>query len=97
MQHDEINQNEFIKKAMAAVADGYRHEILLEILEKGAITCSDVMMLTGLSQPACSHHIKLLMDSDLLERKKDGRQHFFSINKENFKKLGSYFDQFSNC
>lgn len=91
------DQTNFIKKAMAAVSDSYRQRILQEILGKGAITCTDIMLLTGLSQPACSHHIKLLMESELIERKKEGRQHFFSINKENFKKLGFYFEQFSNC
>ncbi len=82
---------------MAAVADPYRMSILQEILEKGAVRCCDVVSLTGLSQPTCSHHIKLLSESDLIECRKEGRNNYFSINKENFKQLGFYFKQFSEA
>lgn len=85
----------FFEKAIAAVADPYRMSILQEMLEKGAIRCCDMVSLTGLSQPTCSHHIKLLADSELIECRKEGRNNYFSLNKSNFKKLGSYFEQFS--
>lgn len=89
--------DKFIEKAMAAVADPYRMSILHEMLEKGSIRCCDMVGLTGLSQPTCSHHIKLLADSNLIECRKDGRNNYFSINKENFKKLGTYFEQFAGA
>ncbi|MEO5943988.1 MAG: metalloregulator ArsR/SmtB family transcription factor [Ferruginibacter sp.] len=85
----------FLEKAMAAVADPYRMSILNEMLEKGCVRCCDAVSLTGLSQPTCSHHIKLLVDSDLIECRKEGRNNFFTINKMNFKKLQKYFEQFS--
>lgn len=87
--------NFIFEKAMAAVADPYRMSIIKEIREKGFIRCCDVVSLTGLSQPTCSHHIKLLSDSDLIECRKEGRNNFFSLNKNNFKKLGNFFEQFS--
>ncbi len=89
--------DKFIEKAMAAVADPYRMSILHEMLEKGSIRCCDMVGLTGLSQPTCSHHIKLLADSNLIECRKDGRNNYFSINRENFKKLGMYFEQFAGA
>ena len=89
------NDTAFFEKAMAAVADPYRMSILKEMLEKGSIRCCDMVSLTGLSQPTCSHHIKLLADSELIECRKEGRNNFFTINKNNFKKLGGYFEQFS--
>jgi len=89
------NESVFFEKAMAAVADPYRLSILHEILERGSITCSDVVSLTGLSQPTCSHHIKLLAESELVECRKEGRNNYFTLNKINFKKLGSYFEKFS--
>jgi len=85
----------FFEKAMAAVADPYRISIIKEIRHKGFIRCCDVVTLTGLSQPTCSHHIKLLADSSLIECRKEGRNNYFSLNKGNFKKLGSYLEQFS--
>ena len=93
--NSEYKEDKFIEKAMAAVADPYRLSILKEMLDKGSIRCCDTVGLTGLSQPTCSHHIKLLADSDLIECRKEGRNNYFSINKENFKKLGLYFEQFA--
>ena len=89
------NETKFYEKAMAAVADPYRLSILQEISKKGAVRCCDVVCLTGLSQPTCSHHIKLLADSELIECRKEGRNNFFTLNKGNFKKLGQYFEQFA--
>lgn len=88
------NDSVFIEKAMAAVADPYRMSILKEILQKGALRCCDVVSLTGLSQPTCSHHIKLLAESDLIECRKEGRNNFFSLNKNNFKKLENFSNNF---
>lgn len=88
------NENRFIEKAMNAIADPCRLSILQEIARKGEICCGDVQVLTGLSQPTCSHHIKLLSDSELLDCRKEGRNHFFALNKSNFRKVTSFLDQF---
>ena len=87
------NDTRFYKKALSAVADPYRLSILHEIAKKGTIRCCEVVMLTGLSQPTCSHHIKLLSESELIECRKQGRNNYFSLNKPNFKKLGLYFER----
>lgn len=88
------NDATFYEKAMAAVADPCRMSILQEISKKGTMRCCDVVDLTGLSQPTCSHHIKLLSQSQLIECRKQGRNIFFTLNKANFKKLGQYFERF---
>ena len=88
------NETKFYEKAMAAVADPCRLSILQEISKKGTLRCSDVVDLTGLSQPTCSHHIKLLSQSELIDCRKQGRNIFFTLNKANFKKLGEYFEKF---
>ncbi|HNU86837.1 MAG TPA: metalloregulator ArsR/SmtB family transcription factor [Ferruginibacter sp.] len=88
------NDTAFYEKAMAAVADPCRMSILQEISKKGTMRCCDVVDLTGLSQPTCSHHIKLLSQSQLIECRKQGRNIFFTLNKANFKKLGQYFEKF---
>ncbi len=88
------NDTTFYEKAMAAVADPCRLSILQEISKKGVLRCTDVVDLTGLSQPTCSHHIKLLSQSELIECRKQGRNIFFRLNKANFKRLGQYFEKF---
>jgi DNA-binding transcriptional ArsR family regulator len=90
------SESKFFEKAMAAVADPYRMSILEEISKKGSVRCCDAVGFTGLSQPTCSHHIKLLVESELIECRKEGRNNFFTLNKDNFKKLGQFFEQFAN-
>jgi ArsR family transcriptional regulator len=88
------SENNFIEKAMSAIADPCRLSILKEISRKGEMCCSDVQGLTGLSQPTCSHHIKLLSESELIECRKEGRNHFFTLNKDNFKKVNLFLERF---
>jgi ArsR family transcriptional regulator, arsenate/arsenite/antimonite-responsive transcriptional repressor len=87
-------ESKFIEKAMNAIADPCRLSILQEISRKGEICCGDVQGLTGLSQPTCSHHIRLLSDSELIQCRKDGRNHYFTLNKNNFKKVSSFLEKF---
>ena len=92
---NETQTDKFFEKAIAAVADPYRMSILKEMQEKGSICCGDVVNLTGLSQPTCSHHIKLLLDSELINCRKEGRNNYFTVNKGNFRILERYFRLFS--
>lgn len=85
----------YYEKAIAAVADPIRIRILQEILQKGYVRCGDVVEFTGLSQPTCSHHIKLLLDSELIISNKEGRYNNFTINKENFERLSEFMQYFS--
>lgn len=87
-------ESKFIEKAMNAIADPCRLSILQEISRKGEVCCGDVQWLTGLSQPTCSHHMKLLCESKLVDCRKEGRNHYFALNKNNFKKVSSFFEQF---
>ena len=84
----------FIEKAMSAIADPCRLSILQEIHLKGELCCGDMQSLTGLSQPTCSHHIKLLCESTLVDCKKKGRNQIITLNKENFKKVSSFLEKF---
>lgn len=88
------SETKFIEKAMSAIADPCRLSILEEISTKGEVCCSDVQGLTGLSQPTCSHHIKLLSESELIECRKEGRNHFFALNKTSFKKVSLFLKKF---
>jgi ArsR family transcriptional regulator len=87
-------EGKFIEKAMSAIADPCRLSILQELYRKGELCCGDVQTLTGLSQPTCSHHIRLLSDSELIQCRKNGRNLYFTLNKNNFKKIGLFFEKF---
>ncbi|MBD2754763.1 ArsR/SmtB family transcription factor [Spirosoma validum] len=82
----------FIEKATGAIADKSRLSILIELAKKESLTNADVMELVGLSQPCVSHHIKLLIDSGLVNSTKDGRTAHLRINKEAMQQLTSFLE-----
>lgn len=90
-----VSDNKFIEKAAAAIGDRYRLAILLEIAQHGEIRCADVQALTGLAQATCSHHLKLLGESELICSRKEGKNHFFRLHQENFSKISAFLAQLS--
>jgi ArsR family transcriptional regulator len=87
--------SQFVEKATAAVGDKYRMAILLELSRKGRLCCADVQELTGLSQPCCSHHLKLLSDSELVTSQREGKFQYYSLNREKFQALSAFFNTLS--
>jgi ArsR family transcriptional regulator len=80
-----------IEKAANAVADRHRLSIIMEVVKKGKLICGDVCDLTCLSQPTVSHHVKILVDSGVLNSSKNGRIVELTINKEMMKQLSMFF------
>ena len=52
---------------------------LLALLAEGEFTVSDVTDILGQSQPRISRHLKLLVEADLVERRREGAWAFFSL------------------
>jgi len=74
-----------VKKVSKALADVSRLQILMEIRRKSSyLMCSDICEFINLSQPSISHHIKQLMEADLISYTKEGRQMKYQINEEVF-------------
>lgn len=84
-----------IEKAANALSDRHRLAILLEVAGNCNVACADFERLTGLSQPAISHHVKILVDAGVLSYDKCGRQVQLSVNKDMMKRLSLFFQQFS--
>lgn len=82
-----------IEKAANAISDRHRLAILLEVARKGKGVCADFEQLTGLSQPAVSHHVKILVDADVLTYDKCGRQVQLTVNKDMMRHLSLFFSQ----
>jgi ArsR family transcriptional regulator len=74
-----IKQMEKISKALG---DANRLKILHFISNKGGSgQCSELHTVIDLAQPSISHHIKILIESGLIEPAKEGRNHKYSLNK----------------
>jgi ArsR family transcriptional regulator len=74
---------EKIVKIAKALSDKTRLRILIEVAKGGYNwSCSDAEEIAGLAQPTVSHHIKVLVEADLLNAEKNGRCVIISLNKK---------------
>lgn len=75
----ELKQLEKISKALG---DHTRLKILMGMANcKGSFQCAEIKSITQLAQPSVSHHIKTLIEADLIEPEKEGRNHSYQLNK----------------
>lgn len=72
-----------VEKISKALGDPYRLKIM-KIISKGqgCVQCCDVLSEFNLAQSTMSHHLKQLIEADLLISDKDGRNLKFEVNKE---------------
>ncbi|MAC96298.1 MAG: transcriptional regulator [Flavobacteriales bacterium] len=76
----ELKQVEKISKALS---DINRLKILQSLqANNGKLECISIVSFLNLAQPSISHHIKKLVEADLIEPHKEGRYHFYSLNTD---------------
>jgi len=85
-----MSNSDRIIKISAALSDKSRFEILKLIIKNEEISCKEITEKVKLSQPAISHHLKVLIDSNLVNVRRDGQWGYFSLNK---KVLNEYLKQ----
>jgi ArsR family transcriptional regulator len=72
-----------IEKISRALSDTNRIAILQEFKKKkDCLYCAEVNDLLNLTQPSVSHHLKQLVDADLLLPKKEGRNIKYVLNQQ---------------
>jgi len=82
--------NKKIEKISRALSDTNRIAILQEFKnKKDCLYCSEVNDLLDLTQPSVSHHLKQLVDADLLLPQKEGRSLKYVLNEQ---VLNDYID-----
>src|SRR5882757_3737798 len=70
-----------IEKISKALGDGNRLKILHFISNEGGCgECSDLPEVVDLAQPSISHHVKILVESGLIEQEKEGRNYKYTLN-----------------
>ncbi len=70
-----------IVKIAKALADENRFKIFTTISEKGEISCKEITSMFNLTQSTISHHLKVLMESGLIDFRKEGQWSYFFVNK----------------
>jgi ArsR family transcriptional regulator, arsenate/arsenite/antimonite-responsive transcriptional repressor len=77
-----------IERISKALGDPYRLQMMEAIRkEQGWMPCAMLIELFDLAQSTVSHHLKQLVDAELLITEKDGRSSLYKINTE---VLGEY-------
>ena len=80
-----------VEKISKALGDPYRLKIMKIISERqSCVQCCVVSSEFNLAQSTMSHHLKQLIDADLLIAEKEGRNLKFVINKEVCNAYASY-------
>ena len=59
-----------------------RQQILILLFDNKQMTVSEITEQLALSRPAVSHHLKLLLDADLVAVKKNGKERIYSLRLE---------------
>lgn len=66
-------------KYIKALSDPKRLQII-DILSCGEMCACDILEHFDFTQPTLSHHMKVLMDSEIVKSRKDGLWSFYSLN-----------------
>lgn len=75
-------EKEKIVYMLSALAEPIRIHILRLISENGEMCAKDIQANFSITQPTMSHHMTVLIERDLIEGRKEGRNIYYSIKKE---------------
>jgi ArsR family transcriptional regulator len=75
--------------ALKALADSTRFRIVQELAKADELTCNQIVERFSLSQPTISHHLKLLVDADIVEVRVEGKHRWLSLNRALLEDLGA--------
>src|ERR1700761_6847371 len=79
-----------IEKISKALGDSNRLKILYYLSGKGGCgECSGLQDVVDLAQPSISHHVKILVESGLIDGEKEGRNYSYTLNRD---LLNQYID-----
>lgn len=77
-----------LEKIFQALGSRTRLDIVKLILAKKEISCQGIMQNFNLSQPTMSHHFGLLLDSGVINVRKNGVRHFYRVDAKKLRSLG---------
>ena len=79
--------------AFMAIADANRR-YLLEELRRGPKTVNELARGLPVSRPAVSQHLKVLLDTGLVNARSQGTRRVYAISNPGFFRLNLWLDQF---
>lgn len=79
-------------KYFKAMGDKRRLEILKTLTSRN-MTGRDVEKLIKLKQPSVSHHMKILVEADLVSENREGKYCFYSLNMDQLEEVHSFIHE----
>jgi len=76
-----------------AVADDSRREMLV-LLKDNERTPSEISNHFSFTQPAISTHLRVLKEAGLVLERREGKNRFYSLNRQTMSDLSEFFDSF---
>src|SRR5262245_54937696 len=76
-----------LAETFRVLADPGRVRLISALLEAGELCVCDLAAVTGLSQTACSHNLRLLRASRLVRNRKQGRNVYYSLDDAHIRLL----------
>ena len=83
---DEISMTNFRSTVFRALADPSRIKII-EFLKNGERCACEIVEQVGFAQPTVSRHLKVLTDTGILKRRKEGNKVLYSITYQRIHEL----------
>lgn len=80
--------NKQIEKIFQALGNKTRLDVVKLILAEKEISCQKLLEKFPLSQPTMSHHFNLLLASGILNARKNGVRHYYTVNTRKLRSLG---------
>lgn len=69
-------------KFFKAVCDEPRQEIIALLRDKGSLNASTIIKHVELSQPTISHHLKILIEAEIITSKKQGKEVIYTLSED---------------
>src|SRR5438094_10383370 len=76
-----------LAETFRVLADPGRVRLIAALLEGGELCVCDLAAVTGISQTACSHNLRLLRSSRLVRYRKQGRNVYYSLDDAHIRLL----------
>lgn len=77
-----------------ALASPIRMEILQQLVNSEMCACH-LLEHFAITQPTLSHHMRVLCTCGLIQDRKEGKWHYYSLNDNNLRQFGKFFTDLS--
>jgi DNA-binding transcriptional ArsR family regulator len=85
LPNDQVAQD--LAETFKVLADPGRVRLIVALLEAGELCVCDLSAVTGLSETACSHNLRLLRSSRLVRYRKEGRNVYYRLDDAHIRLL----------